>query len=71
MNKAYSLALSNLLLLITFSASGQDKFEISANIGLTSDYKYYGSSFSNEEWATIRTQFAAQIERHNLHTPSN
>ena len=34
------------------------------------DYQYH-YRFSNEEWATIRTQFAAQIERHNLHTPSN
>ena len=33
------------------SICAQEGFSVSANIGLTNDYKYYGTTFSNEEWA--------------------
>ena len=45
------LFLVNLLVLIPVSICAQEGFSVSANIGLTNDYKYYGTTFSNEEWA--------------------
>ena len=46
-----TLFLVNLLLIIPVSIYAQEGFSVSANIGLTNDYKYYGTTFSNEEWA--------------------
>ena len=45
------LLLVNLLILIAVSVGAQEDLSVSANIGLTNDYKYYGTTFSNEEWA--------------------
>ena len=46
-----NLLLVNLLILIPVSVGAQEGFSLSANVGLTNDYKYYGTTFSNEKWA--------------------
>ena len=51
MTNLKSLFLVSLLILMPVSICAQEGFSVSANIGLTNDYKYYGTTFSNEEWA--------------------
>lgn len=51
MKKLLLSAVLGAAVLVSAMSSAQEGFEFSANAALTSDYKYYGYSQSNEGWA--------------------
>lgn len=51
MNVLKILSSASVIIIIPDSIFAEDNFSVNANIGLTNDYKYYGSTYSNEEWA--------------------